>query len=187
MRKYKANSRSCIKGRWLINHLKRGSFRAIISLCLLTGILLPQLAAAQKKDSLKIAAVQHMIDSRNYTFKAQTMLPLSGRSRQLTSDYDLQVSPDKVVSSLPYFGRAYSAPIGTDDGGLQFTSKDVVYTSTPKKKGGWNISIKCKDVPDIQQLALSVYDNGTASLQVNSTNRQSISFTGYITAPNKTK
>jgi Domain of unknown function (DUF4251) len=134
------------------------------------------------KQAAKMAAVKMLIDSQSYVFIAQSAMPMSGRTRQLTSDYDVKVTKDKVVSYLPYFGRAYSAPIDPSQGGIQFTSKDFDYTTTPRKKGGWDIQLKPKDYRDVQQMALSITEDGYASLQVTSTNRQAISFTGYITA-----
>ena len=156
-------------------------------LLLLAAIAAPRFSVAQNKDSLKAAATKDLIANQDYTFKAQTTTPLSGRLRQLTSDYSLQVSKDAIISQLPYFGRAYSAPINPSDGGIQFTSKDFEYTLTEKKKNGWNISIKFKDAKDVQQMQLSIFSNGTASLQVTSNNRQPISFNGYITASGKQK
>jgi hypothetical protein len=45
--------------------------------------------------------------------------------------------------------------------------------------------IQPKDASDIQDMSLTIYDNGRASLHVNSVNRQSISFDGYITEGKK--
>ena len=109
-------------------------------------------------------------------------MPMSGRTRQLTSDYDVKITKTQVVSYLPYYGRAYTAPTDPSQGGIQFTSKDFDYTVTPRKKGGWDIQIKPKDYRDVQQFNFNVTESGYASLQVTSTNRQSISFNGYITA-----
>jgi hypothetical protein len=123
-----------------------------------------------------------MIETRNYVFHAQSVTPLGGRFRQLTSEYDLRVQNDSVVAFLPYFGRAFSAPIDPTRGGIQFTSTSFEYTETARKKGGWIIQIQPKDVQDIRQLTLSVSEGGNATLQVNSNSRQSISFNGYIGA-----
>lgn len=136
---------------------------------------------AQATDD-KATVIKNLIDSQNYVFKAQSAMPMSGRTRQLTSDYDVKVTKIQVVSYLPYFGRTYTAPINPSDGGIQFTSKDFDYTVSPRKKGGWDIQIKPKDYRDVQQFSLSVSQNGYATLQVTSTNRQAISFNGYITA-----
>ena len=140
-------------------------------------------AALQAQDE-KEAAVKNMIESKEYVFKAQTALPTTGRTRQLNSEFDLKVSDDTLVSYLPYFGRAFSAPMNSSQGPLNFTSTDFDYKVSNRKKGGWDILIKPKDVNDPRQMALSVYDNGNASLTVTSNNRQPIAFNGYITGTN---
>ena len=165
--------------------MKRYSFpRSIIVLLL---FVVPLTMVAQKKDSIQAANVKNMIANQRYVFKAQTVTPMAGRLRQLTPEYDLQVSKEKIVAYLPYFGRTYSAPIDPSRGGIQFTSKDFDYRVTERKKGGWNVSITTKDLPESQQLQLTIFSDGTASLQANSTNRQSISFNGYITSADKKK
>ena len=144
-----------------------------------------QLAMAQnKKDSARDAGIKEMVKAQLYNFMAQSVTPLGGRLRQLNNNDQLRVTKDQIISDLPYFGRAYSAPIG-DTGGIQFTSKDFEYNITEKKKGGWNVLIKFKDAQDVKQMQLSIFSNGTASLQVMSNNRQSIGFNGYILSPGK--
>ena len=125
--------------------------------------------------------IKNLIDSQKFVFKAQTVYPLGGRSRQLTTDYDLRVTKESIVSYLPYFGRAYSATPGSSSGGIDFTSKDFEYTASEAKKGGWNIVIKPKDTQVARELRLTAYKNGTANLQVSSNDKQSISYSGYIT------
>lgn len=134
----------------------------------------------QDRQNAKNARIKNMVDSQNYVFTAQTALPMSGSTRQLTSDYDLKVTPTVITSYLPYFGRAYTAPINPSQGGIQFTSNNFEYKSTPRKKGGWDIQIRPKDYRDVQQMTLSISETGYATLQVTSTNRQAISFNGYI-------
>lgn len=141
-------------------------------------------AAAQSKDSAKVAAVKTLVESGNYVFKAQTALPLRGPVRQLTSPFDLTVTlPAKIVSNLPYYGRAYSA-VDPLNGGMNFTTKDFDYTITPRKKGGWDIAIKPKDIKqDVSQLYLTITQDGYASLRATSSNRDPISYNGSITSP----
>ncbi len=136
---------------------------------------------AQKKVPAKEVEIKNLLGSQQYIFYAQSVTPFSGRQRFLTSDYTVTVSKDTVLSDLPYFGRAYAAPIGSNDGGIKFTSVDFEYKISERKKGGWEINIKPKDGQGVQQLALTIYNNGTAYLFVNSNSRQSISFNGYIT------
>ena len=49
-----------------------------------------------------------------------------------------------------------------------------------KKKNRWEIVIKPKDVSDVRELYLTIFNNGRASLGVNSSNRESISFNGIV-------
>jgi hypothetical protein len=138
------------------------------------------LIAQNSKKEKKEAAIKALIDSQNYVFKAQSAMPMSGSTRQLNYDYDLKVSKDTINSYLPYYGRAYTAPMDPTQGGIHFISKDFEYTVTPGKKQGWDIVIKPKDVSDVQLMSLSVSSEGYATLQVTCTNKQPISFNGII-------
>jgi hypothetical protein len=131
----------------------------------------------------KTAAMKSLVESGVYVFTAQSVMPMSGRVRQLTTDnYTLKISKEKITSDLPYFGQAYTAPIDPTNTGIQFTSKDFSYTLTPRKKGGWDVLIKPKDYKDVQQMTLSISSAGYASLQVISNSRQAISFNGIVAA-----
>jgi hypothetical protein len=155
-------------------------YKGLALLVIITLSLLPRTGLAQNKKDKK-AAVTEMVEARNYVFKAQTALPSTGNTRQLTYDFDLRVSQDSVISDLPYFGRAYTASINPTESPLRFTSTKFEYAVTNKKKGGWDINITPKDVQDPKQLTLTIFDNGSASLTVISYNRQPISFNGYVT------
>ena len=135
---------------------------------------------AQNKKQDKLAAVKNMVESQQYIFKAQFVSPMTGQQRALTSDYDLTVSKSAVTSYLPFFGRAYSAPIDPSQGGIKFTSTKFQYIKEDSKKDGWDITIIPKDASDVQKLYLHISSNGYATLQVTSTNRQAISFDGRI-------
>jgi len=132
-----------------------------------------------KKQSAKDAAVADAVNSKKFTFIAQTASPMSGGIRHLTSEYTLKVSGDSVISDLPYFGRAYSAPMDPGAGGFNFATTVTDYQVKTRKKGGWDISIK-PDHRDVQLFSLSISSGGSASLRVTSNNRQSISFNGYL-------
>ena len=129
------------------------------------------------KEEMEIKA---SITAQNYIFKAQTLLPMNGGTRYLNGDYDLSVSVDKIVSFLPYMGRIYTAPIDPANGPLRFTSTDFTYAIQTKKKGGWDISIKPKDVRSVREFNLHVSDNGYATLQVSGNDRQPVTFYGYV-------
>lgn len=129
---------------------------------------------------LTATQVQNIVNSKHYTFQAQTVSPQRGGLRQLTTEYFLQVSGETLVSYLPYFGRAYTAPINPSDAGYDFTSTRFDYTVSAKKKGSYLVSIRTKDKMANTDFALTIYNNGNAYLQVNNSDRQPISYRGYI-------
>jgi hypothetical protein len=136
----------------------------------------------QKATALNADQISQAVQSQSYQFLATYVQPSGGRQRNVTGTYTLNVSKTEVVADLPYFGKAYNAQIGSTDGGVKFQSKDFTYSIEAGKKGSQEIKIKPKDVADTQDLFLTIYDNGSATLRVNSVNRQSISYTGEIRA-----
>lgn len=137
------------------------------------------------KKEVKRAEIKNSIDAQLYVFHAQQANSLDGGTRQLTSEYDMQVKPDSISTYLPYFGRAYQAPIYPTDGGIKIVTQKFSYQKTVRKKGGWEITIKPTEQMDVQQLFLTVSPDGYATLQVVSINRQPISFYGYISKPER--
>lgn len=139
----------------------------------------------QDKKAAKIEAIKTMVNNANYIFRANYVNPQRGGNKALTSDYDLKVTKDTITAFLPYYGRAYVAPINPSEGGIKFTSTNFIYTTKNNKAGSWDILIKPKlnsnnDLKDVQQLRLNISSGGYASLSVISTNREPISFNGYI-------
>lgn len=128
----------------------------------------------------KAPDIKQLIESRNYVFVAQSAVPMSGGVIQLISPYDVKIASDTLTSELPYFGTAYTAPVGSTSSPLSFTSTDFEYSAEQTAKGNYNISIKVNTPQDPDQLNLSVSPTGYGSLTVSSTHRQSITFNGYI-------
>jgi hypothetical protein len=135
----------------------------------------------QDKQVAKETAIKEMVNAQRYVFEAQSATTMKGRVRQLTPDYDLVIKKDTIDAYLPYFGEAYTATIGgSDEGGIKFTSTDFDYKIEEGKKGGWDVTIKPKNIKDVSMMTLSISASGYGTLQVNSNTRQMISFYGYI-------
>jgi hypothetical protein len=134
-------------------------------------------AMAQDTDAV---GVQLAVQSKNFIFKAESVTPQRGSTRHLTPEYEIVIKPDTIISYLPYFGRSYSAPIDPSEGGIKFTSSDFEYTIGKKKKKSWEITVKLKDVSDVQNMYFSIFENGSASVRVVSNKRESISFNGTV-------
>lgn len=150
-----------------------------MKILLILSCVLPMALHAQKTAVL--------INAQDYRFVAQTAIPMGGPTKHLSSGYDFTVSKDSVVAYLPYYGRAYTAPIDPTKGGVQFISTQFDYKVDSTKKGGWEITIKPKDNRDVNQINLSVSSAGYASLRVTSVNRQAISYSGEVVKRRKGK
>jgi hypothetical protein len=166
------------------------TFIKILFLFVIVSAGVAPVKAQTEKQAAKKDAVKTMINAVNYVFKANFANPQRGGTKQLTSDYDLRVTKDTIIAYLPYYGRAYVGTLDPNEGGIKFTSTKFDYKVTEGKKGNWDIVIKPKDtniskMSSVQQLRLSVSSGGYASLNVTSTNRDPISFTGNIEAGKK--
>lgn len=145
---------------------------------LLTGCGTTQksLEKAQKAELLN-----EQIAAMDFTFNATYAYPQNYKSVYLSPYYDVKVSPDTVVAYLPFYGRAYTAPMDPTEGGIKFTSTDFDYEiEEGKKAGNWLVTINTKDTKRPFTLFFDLWDNGTARLSVQDRDRQSISFQGNV-------
>jgi hypothetical protein len=159
----------------------------------------------KERKAMKEADVKKLLDSRRFTFVAQYANPLgggtttlNGRTFNITPDgsghvylnynYDLKVRPDSVIAYLPYYGRTTFAAgynNNSNDSGVMFTSTKFNYTYKTGKKGNTVISITPQDAKYNRNLYLDVSASGRAQLQVIITNRNTISYDGYIVEDKK--
>jgi len=149
------------------------------------------------------ATTARIIKDKNYVFSANTAMPMSnqdvnqvlrsfpgsqggGMINLSGSAYDFTVTPDSIVAYLPYYGRTYSAPYNSSEGGIKFKSKDFSYSQTKNKKGSYSVNIRTRDLKsENYQLVLIVSEKGYATLMVNSNNKQPINFNGVLNEPKK--
>jgi hypothetical protein len=135
-----------------------------------------QLKEEKKLEKQKQIAL--LVDSKEFVFVADRVLPQGGRSMNLTSDYFAEFHPDIIKCDLPFFGRAFGGSYG-GDGGMKFAGKPLVY-SIEKKKKNYVIKIDVRGDSDSYSMILLVYFEGFATLSINSNNRSSISYDGEI-------
>lgn len=152
---------------------------SILFFALIIPLLFFSCTSSKKIVQLNSDDVRNMVDSSRFDFVAERVNPLRGSTRYLTSPYDVIVKKDSVVCYLPFFGRAYQAPVDLSKGGIEFTSTNFSYQSN-SKDGSWDVLVKPNDYQNVQQLLFNISANGTATLNVVNTNRDPISFYGYI-------
>ena len=132
-----------------------------------------------ERDAKLAQAVENVLSERSYTITVSMMYPRRGQSVNVTPDFSLQVEDDTLMSYLPYYGRAYSVPYGGGKG-LNFTAPIQDYREARGHKGNTLISFFVNNGEDILKYTLDIYTNGSASINVISRNRESISFSGYL-------
>lgn len=137
----------------------------------------------QAQDSAK-SSIQSFVIGKRYSFEPINTTTGSGRLRQLTPGYFFQLKDDTLKVSLPYFGRAYTAPLDPSDAGYNFTTTDFTYDIKEGKKNSYIVSINAKGKVYNTNFMLTVYDNGSAYLQANSSDRQPVSYNGSVKEKN---
>lgn len=140
----------------------------------------PGCSPAKQAISASSEAISQALDTDNWIFTANQALPLGGRSRNLTSTYKVVCRKDTILFYLPYFGRAYTAPIGETTSPLDFKTTDFDFKKNKDGKGKWNITVIPKDYREVQSCDFTFFENGSAQLNVQMANRSSISFSGFL-------
>jgi len=154
--------------------------RFIFVLFSLLSFLVSVAQSKKEKKAMQAEAIKTAVDARHFIFQAQIASPTGSASKQLSIGYYFTVLSDSIISNLPYLGRTYQAAMGAEDAGMKFTSLKFKYTVKDRKKGGWDIKVQTEDVKGSPQIFLTISSSGTTSLRISSTDRQSISYNGYV-------
>jgi hypothetical protein len=137
--------------------------------------------SGQSKKEKKLAAIEKAIADKSYIFKASAVSSSnSGQSGGFSSDYELMVTPDSVISDLPYFGSSNFPTSNFTQSPLRFNSSKFQYVVQNKEKGGWDIFIRFMDVQEVKGMTLSLTKDGYGTLQVTPAHVQSIAFSGSL-------
>jgi len=129
---------------------------------------------------LSAQSVDQAVKDKRFTITVESMSPRRGGFRRLTTIYTFTVTPDTVVTDLPYAGRAYQAPMGTDDSGVKFLSTSYEFNAKPGKKGAWEIALSLKDTPNYPKVSITLQSNGSASIRMAPVDREYISYSGTL-------
>lgn len=135
-----------------------------------------------KEESERIKAqVNAALMSQNYTIKAEQMMPMGGKTKNLSGGYALEIHDDSAKAHLPFFGRATQVPYG-GDGGIKFDEKMKGYKiSQDDSNNLWYIEFQVNASDGYNyQFYITVFDNGRSSININSSQRDPISFYGAL-------
>lgn len=148
-------------------------------------LLLFQACGSVQTVSEKTEAILRLrakVEAFDFTFEARTAQSMRFNVVHLSPDYTLKVTKDSLIANLPFYGQAYTAPMSSTEGGIQFTSTKFDRKLTlGKRSGNWKITFKTLDTRNPLTLYLDIWENGSAHLTVNDPDRQVISFDGALT------
>lgn len=146
-------------------------------LIVLGGCVSSEERAAQKAELTR--KVKVALDKRVYKISINRMLPMRGSSKNVSYGYSVEVRNDSLFSYLPYFGRAYEVPYGGGKG-LSFEAPILHYQETMTKNGSQQIGIELTNEEDSYTYHITVFDNGSSSIDVQARKRESISYSGEM-------
>lgn len=133
------------------------------------------------REKARSEEVMQMFSDRSLRFIAQSATPMSGGTIHLTSEYTLDIKIEKVTAYLPFYGVAYRADYGSNEGGIKFSEEARVSDwKQNKKRKGFEVRMEVRAPKDMYYLYLSFSDQGYGTLTVSSQNRQPISFYGIV-------
>ena len=118
------------------------------------------------------------IQSGNFRIEIDRMYPLRGTSQHV-SNYSVSVKDGVLDSHLPFIGQAWRVPYGGGHA-LNFKADIGSYNVAKTRKDGYEVRIYVKTDEDEHLYLLTVFTNGRASLEVQSGNRDRISYSGEM-------
>ena len=125
--------------------------------------------------------VKEIIESRNFIFNAERAFPTGMRSLDLISNPGtLVVKNDSAKADLPFFGRSYSSNY-SGDAGIKFEGKiknEKIETNDKKYKVTYSFSVS--DSNDSYDVSIVLSSPESASVNINSRNKASISYSGEL-------
>lgn len=134
-----------------------------------------------KNNEVNTPEIHSQVEARDFKVLFNFAYPFRMQPRSLTSEYSLKISGDSVYAFLPYYGVAHMAPINPADSGIKFEALMEDYqTKSVARKDESIITFKVNRGTTNYKLTLSIYNNGKATLHVNDSNRDPISFAGEL-------
>ena len=164
---------------------------ALVSLALIgfTACSTPKSNIEKNAEQEKIGA---LVQAGSFIYNATSANPLrvgvldilpnggGQQLRQLSAGYYLSVTKDSLKAHLPFFGRSYQAEMDPSKNGIDFETRDFSYSYERSKKGYYIVTIKVNNQKSADKLMLNISQNGYATLQVQSVQRDPIGFYGKV-------
>lgn len=123
--------------------------------------------------------IRDAAEARSLRISVNMANTFRGNHITLTPDYGIELHGDSVRSFLPYYGRAYRAPLRSESP-LDFDCRMTDYTTTETDDGSTRIEFETRTIDDLYKFSIDIFDNGNASIRVTAQQRESITFDGEV-------
>ena len=130
------------------------------------------------REAREAQMVRQGVEAGDFSIDIDRMYPLRGTSKTVTN-YSVKVKDGVLYSHLPFIGQAWRVPYGGGHA-LNFDEKIGNYSVLQTREGGYEIRIYVKTDEDEHLYRITLFDNGRASLDVQSGNRDRISYSGIF-------
>ena len=131
-----------------------------------------------RREAREARMVDENLQSANFRIEIDRMYPVRGSSQHVTN-YSVSVKDGVLNSHLPYFGQAWRVPYGGGHA-LNFKADIGSYNVTRTRDDGYEVRIFVKTDEDQHVYTLTIFNNGRTSLDVQSQNRERISYSGMM-------
>lgn len=160
-----------------MSYMRMAIFSVVACALMLSGCAT---TADRQQEKARIAAqVEQALADRAYVIDINMMYPQRGRAVNVTGNYSLEIRNDSLISYLPFFGRAYNVPYGGGKG-LNFSAPLRRYAVTRAKADMTRVMAEVENDEDSYVYQIEVFDNGNATIYLQSREREPISYNGKI-------
>ncbi len=131
--------------------------------------------------SEKMAEMKSLIDSRNFEIENQWVTPLRGNRINLIGNANyIRFQGDSVELFLPYFGVRHTGGGYNNDGGIKYEGLAKNLQVKEGRNNSLILKFEGKQATESYDFTVNVFPNLNTSTQVNSSDRDPISYQGEI-------
>lgn len=142
------------------------------------GVLRETREERQAREAQEAQMVYDAVTAGHFTIDINHMYPLRGMGRAVSS-YSVKVEDGILHSYLPYFGEVWRVPYGGGHG-LHFDAEIGHYSVARAGDDSYEVRLYVETDEDEHLYLFRIFGNGRTSLDVQSRNRQRISYSGIM-------
>lgn len=142
------------------------------------GVLSETREEKMAREAQEAQMVYDAVTAGHFTIDIEHMYPLRGMGRAVSS-YSVKVEDGIIHSHLPYIGEAWQVPYGGGHG-LRFDAEIGHYSVVQNEKDSYEVRLYVETDEDQHLYLFRIFGNGRTTLDVQSRNRQRISYSGIM-------